>query len=249
VGILTGGRYCADWRMAPTDDGVLPQPADSRNSAYLFEPDGTFSDLPGGRYDKIHLVPFGEFIPFHYSIPILYKLFLALGPKYYSQYELHDGSDNGLTVFQLRKPGGGAPWRFVTPICFEDIDAGLCAQMFRPGADGRKRAEFIVNVTNDGWFAPTESAQHFQAATFRCIENRAPMARSVNTGISGFIDSDGRRSHLVSAGTTGTSWATMMPDNRLTLYTRWGDWFAWSCVIFTAALAAQRVLGRIGKRV
>jgi apolipoprotein N-acyltransferase len=254
MGILTGGRYCDGWAMTQVDDKMLPQPADSRNSAYLFQPDGTFSDLPGGRYDKIHLVPFGEFIPFHYSIPILYRLFLALGPKYYADYELHDGSDNGLTVFRLQTRGsagltagdspGPAVWRFVTPICFEDIDARLCARMFRPQADGRKRADFIVNVTNDGWFAPTESAQHFQAATFRCIENRVPMARSVNTGISGFIDSDGRSSRRLAAGTSGASWSRIMPDSRLTVYTQWGDWFAWCCVIYTAGAAASVLVRR-----
>jgi apolipoprotein N-acyltransferase len=249
VGILTGGRFCDGWTLTQIDDKLLPHPADSRNSAYLFQPDGTFNDAPGRRYDKIHLVPFGEFIPFHYSIPILYKLFLALGPKYYSEYELHDGSDNGLTVFELqnRTAGAAQPWRFVSPICFEDIDAELCADMFRPDSGDVKRAEFIVNVTNDGWFALTESAQHFQAATFRCIENRVPMARSVNTGVSGFIDSVGRASNRLPPGTAGASWTRMMLDDRLSLYTQWGDWFAWCCVVFAGGAAVCVLGGLTGK--
>jgi apolipoprotein N-acyltransferase len=245
MGILTGGRYDADWGVVQFDDHRFLQPADSRNSAYLFQPDGTFSDQPGGRYDKLHLVPFGEFIPFKESCPPLYRLFLNLGPAYYADYELHDGADNGLTVFHLQDATGTARWRFVTPICFEDIDGGLCAQMFRPGADGVKRADFIINITNDGWFAATQGAQHFQIAVFRSIENRVPTARSVNTGISGFIDSDGRAANVLPAKTEGTSSMQLILDSRVSNYTRWGDWFAWACVILTGGLAVKAASRRL----
>jgi apolipoprotein N-acyltransferase len=249
IGILTGGRYDADWRIVHVGDNTYPQPADSRNTAYLFQPDGTFSDLPGGRYDKLHLVPFGEYIPFKETCPPLYNLFLKLGPDYYADYELHDGSDNGLTVFHLQDASKTARWRFVTPICFEDIDAQLCAQMFRPGADGRKRADFIANITNDGWFAATQGAQHFQIAVFRSIENRVPTARSVNTGISGFIDSVGRAARVLPAKIAGTSTMQLTLDGRVSIYTLWGDWFAWACVIFTLGLAAETVRRRLSKGV
>ena len=203
-------------------------------------------DRAGERYDKMHLVPFGEHIPFRNSIPFLYNLFLYLGPDYYAAYDLQDGSDNGLTVFNLQNTGG-PPWRFVTPICFEDTDAQLCAAMFRPDADGKKRADFMVNITNDGWFPGDENALQLQAAIFRSIENRAPLCRSVNTGISGFIDSCGRASNLLPVRTEGTSSVRLALDNRLSLYTRWGDWFAWTCVIFTCAMMARGVGRRYTK--
>ena len=111
----------------------------------------------------------------------------------------------------------------------------------RPG-DGRKAADFIVNITNDGWFKANQMPQHLQAARFRSIENRAPTARSVNTGISGFIDSFGRVYGLVPAGTEGTSVQRLQLDSRVTLYTRWGDVFALLCAAVTAVLAGASVV-------
>jgi apolipoprotein N-acyltransferase len=130
----------------------------------------------------------------------------------------------------------------VTPICFEDMDGVLVRRMFAPDASGRKRAEFIVNITNDGWFKYNEMPQHLQAAVFRSIENRVPTARSVNTGISGFIDSDGRKSDLIPPGEAGTSVATIALDDRVTFYTRFGDVFAYLCAGATAVLAAVGII-------
>jgi apolipoprotein N-acyltransferase len=139
-----------------------------------------------------------------------------------------------LTVFHLR--ARGQDFRFVTPICFEDIDARIVCAMFRPDTDDQKRADFIVNLTNDGWFKGTENADHLQAASFRSIENRAWTARSVNTGISGYVDSVGHYSDLVAARTVGSSVRQIMIDPRLTFYTRFGDCFAWLCNFSTLAI-------------
>ncbi len=242
IAILTGARYSDHFGTARRD-GDLIWVANTRNSAYLFQRDGTMKDGVGERYDKIHLVPFGEYIPFKHTVPILYKLFINLGPDYYSDYELQDGSDNGLTVFHLDNPENKT-WRFVTPICFEDLDARLCSAMFRPDADGQKRADFMVNITNDGWFPGDENSLQLQSATFRCIENRAPMARSVNTGISGFTDACGRPVNQLPVRTEGTAAARLNLDSRVTIYTRWGDWFAWCCVIFTLGITLRSIVVR-----
>ena len=130
--------------------------------------------------------------------------------------------------------------RFITPICFEDIDAGLVAKMLR--GDSQKRADLLVNLTNDGWFKGAQNAQHLQAAIFRSIENRVPLVRGVNTGISAFIDSYGRVTDKIAARTEGTAVATVWLDSRYTLYTRLGDWFAWLCAIATAIVAARAYL-------
>lgn len=229
LALLVGGVYYDDWK----EQGRNLIPMDRRNSAYFYSPSGQSS----ARYDKIHLVPFGEFLPFKSAVPPLYRLFLAMSP-YSEEYTLTAGAPDALTVFEL-KPG----WRFVTPICFEDIDGPLVRRMFAPQADNRKRADFIVNITNDGWFKYNEMPQHLQAAIFRSIENRVATARSVNTGISGFIDSLGRTSGLVSAGTEGVSVNTLALDERLTFYTRFGDVFAYICTAVTGLLA----LGSIGR--
>jgi len=237
VALLTGAEYAGDWKSQEREGQLVLMPMDCRNSAYLFDRDGRMDDSPGHRYDKIHLVPFGEFIPFKRTLPFLYRLFVALGPRYYSDYELQAGPRDAMTVFELK--GGDRVWRFVTPICFEDIDANLCAAMFRPapGGPGGKRADFLVNLTNDGWFMANENRQHAQAAIFRCIENRVPAARSVNTGVSGLIDSTGQPLRLLAPRTPGWTVGKLMLDSRVTFYTRWGDGFALGCVAAAAGIA------------
>jgi len=229
--ILTGGEWGDSYR----DDGRHVTPDNIRNVAYFFDRGGNQSDSV---YQKIHLVPFGEFIPFKETIPPLYRLMISLGPNDMSSYALQAGSDSNLTVFSLTRKDGNPPWRFVTPICFEDIDPGLCARMFRPtdGDRGQKRADFLVNITNDGWFLANENSQHLQATVFRSIENRVPSARAVNTGISGFIDPLGHASGLLPARKEGMSTGILMLDSRVTFFTLWGQWFAWVCWIITAGV-------------
>jgi apolipoprotein N-acyltransferase len=229
--LLVGGLYWAKWR--PRGDGWMAD--DRRNTAYLYDARGVLADE---RYDKIHIVPFGEYLPFKSGFPPLYKLFLSLSP-YTEDYTLTPGSENAITVFELKS--STPPARFVTPICFEDIDPLLVGKMFR-GGGGAKRADFIVNITNDGWFKFNEMPQHLQSAQFRSIENRAPTARSVNTGISGFVDSVGRTHGLIAAGIEGTSVQTLLLDRRSTVYTRWGDVFAGSCIVITLATAAAALV-------
>jgi apolipoprotein N-acyltransferase len=229
VGVLTGGEYIG--RVADGADGYLKL-LDKSNVVYAFDRHGAMDDQI---YRKIHLVPFGEFIPFKEGCPPLYRLAVKLGPPDMDQYELVAGDEDQLTVFTLKHDPQGStpdapPWRYVTPICFEDIDADICARMLRPdGGTSRKRADFLVNVTNDGWFMANENSQHLQAAVFRSIENRVPTARAVNTGISGFIDPIGRQAGLVTARTAGTSVRQLPLDGRVTLFTRTGQLFARLC--------------------
>lgn len=223
VALLVGGLTFDDW------DRDL-NAHDRRNSAFFYEAGGLVSGL---RYDKIHLVPFGEFMPFKQSFPALYQLLTKFSPYDYD-YSLTPGDREHLTVFSVKD------CRFVAPICFEDIDAWLVARMFR--AEEGKRADLIVNLTNDGWFKANEMPQHLQAAVFRSIENRAPTARSVNTGISGFIDSIGQVHDLLPEGVEGVSISQVSLDNRYTLFTRWGEWFSFVCAGWTSVLVVGNVI-------
>jgi apolipoprotein N-acyltransferase len=262
--LLTGGEYAG--RVIIRDGRYIP--LERANAAYLFEPTGTLSDL---RYDKVHLVPFGEYVPFKESFPPLYQFFMWFSP-YDFDYNLVPGRDDALTVFSVSDLTGeptthptSEPYvdpdpaaspatqpatqpaqpsytptpgsRFVVPICFEDADPRLLARMF-DGEDGTKRADFIVNITNDGWFSQPQLSQHLQIARFRSIENRVPTARSVNTGISAFIDSTGRVIDRLPAHLEGTLTATLPLDSRFALYTRLGDAFAIACSIVTGAIAS-----------
>jgi apolipoprotein N-acyltransferase len=202
---------------------------DRRNSAFLIRPSGR---LDVEHYDKIHLVPFGEYIPFKDSewFGWLHKIFLAFNPYDYDYTLTTGGNVQNPAVFRLNI-NGNPTVRVITPICFEDIDPALCAALFR--SPSGKRADLLVNLTNDGWFKANENAQHLQAAIFRSIENRVPTARSVNTGISAFIDSYGRISETVPVRTQGVAVQQVMLDSRYTLYTRIGDLFAWLCTLIT----------------
>ena len=227
LNVLTGGLFSTD--LDPVK-GIF---RDRRNSAYLFRSDGLMATE---RSDKIHLVPFGEFIPFKNSryFHWIHDIFAKLSP-YDWDYTLTAGSEDSPTVMTIPSAKLNKPVRVLVPICFEDIDPRLVAKLFR-GENG-KRADLIVNLTNDGWFKANQNAQHLQAAIFRSIENRVFTVRSVNTGISGFIDSYGRVKETVPVRTEGTAVTTVMLDSRYTFYSRFGDVFAMLCLAGTEAVS------------
>jgi apolipoprotein N-acyltransferase len=247
------GAHAGSWQEDGTGYMRLRSLA---NSVFLYTPRGGQSSL---RYDKIHRVPFGEFIPWIEDWPWLKRTFMRLFSPYGEDNDYTVQQGTSLTVFDVPwsapGPAGTSPaephlLRCATPICFEDTDARLCAKLvYRP--DGQKRADALINLTNDGWFALSrQQSQHLQSAVFRCIENRVPMARSVNTGASGFIDSLGRVGPMVVTGgrTQGVSgWAgrTLLLDGRTTWFGFWGDWPVVGVVAVTAALLlAGAVSGR-----
>jgi apolipoprotein N-acyltransferase len=138
--------------------------------------------------------------------------------------------------------------RVVTPICFEDAVSPLVRRMIYDER-GHKRADVIVNLTNDGWFAGRHQRyQHLQIAVLRSIENRVPTARSVNTGVSGFIDSAGRIGPLVRVDgravlVDGFAVQGVMADSRHTLFGRVGSipvFILLGCSMALIALAALR---------
>jgi len=199
------------------------------NSAYLLSPDGQLL----GRYDKHHLVPFGEYIPFKSSfLFFLDKLVEGIG-----DFE----AGTGPTVLTLTpKPRAAAagvavttprPVEFGVAICYEVIFPNLVRQFAANGA------EFLVTVTNDAWFGSSSAAsQHFSMVVFRSVENHLAFARSANTGISGFIDPFGRIVEATPIFTEQAVKATMQVWRPHTFYSRYGDVFAYGCVIICAVL-------------
>jgi len=199
------------------------------NSAYLLSPDGQLL----GRYDKQHLVPFGEYIPFKSSLLFfLDKLVEGIG-----DFEAGTGP-TVLTLTPKPRPAAAGtagttprPINFGVAICYEVIFPNLVRQFAVNGA------EFLVTVTNDAWFGTSSAAaQHFSMVVFRAVENHLAFARSANTGISGFIDPFG---HIVEATPIFTEKAvkaTMQVWRPHTFYSRHGDVFAYGCVIICALL-------------
>ncbi len=249
-----------------SDGGVGPVPKPRYNSAFLYYADGEQSPK---RYDKIHRVPFGEFIPWVGAIPPIKSLFLKWFTPYTRDYSLAQGES--LTVFDIpvqppaanqdsqdsqdsqdAPPETSAPSiiRAVTPICYEDAVGRVIRKLvYQP--NGTKRADILINLTNSAWYpGHYQQTQQLQIATIRCIENRVPMARSVNGGISGFVDSLGQISHAVEVGgrtqwVDGFSVASPRLDTRLTLYGYLGDTPA-ACL--TALTAILLLLGKISPR-
>ena len=178
------------------------------NSAYLISPSGELM----GRYDKIHLVPYGEYVPLGEILP--------LG-------SLGEGIGNfksGKVIFNFSLPQG----QFGVLICFEIIFPDLCRKFVKKGAN------FLVTITNDAWFKRTSAPyQHFSIAIFRAVENRVFIARAANTGISGFIDPKGK---ILKRGEIFTEEAlsgTIRLSKKKTFYTLYGDVFAWICSAFS----------------
>lgn len=208
------------------------------NSAMVFKPDGSEPD----RYDKVHLVPFGEFVPFRFGrLRFLYLWLNSFmpwsGPDGTGEYSMFPGK--AFRTFAMKpRSEPGRTLHFGIPICYEDV-MPYVSRRFVSGGKPTKQADFLLNMSNDGWFTlGVQQPQHLAICTFRAVENRVGIARAVNTGISGFIQPTGRQYGLVpSASATmvrpnaGFSVATLMVDSRYSIYSRYGDWFAVICVI------------------
>ncbi len=228
---------------------------DRYNSAYVYSPTG---EQIQPRYSKIHCVLFGEYVPFRYTrLHGFYVWLNSITPWGASGFEYSLTAGTEFVVYEMQaRSQGGRSYRFAVPICYEDVTPEICRQ-FVQGPDGRKRVDFLLNISNDGWFDHNdELPQHLVGSVFRAVENRVGVARAVNTGISGFVDPTGRvydcvtkDGRLVGAGITGVRVSTIFTDVRHSLYTRWGNWFAHACMallvlMVTDALIVGRLLAR-----
>ena len=192
------------------------------DSASLFTSTGTYQ----GRYDKIHLVPWGEYIPF--------KDFFAFAQK------LTEGAgdmDRG-TARTLFTTAGHSYGVF---ICYESIFGDEVRHFVANGA------EALVNISDDGWYGDTGAPwQHLNMARMRAIENQRWLLRATNTGVTAAIDPWGR---VISPAPRHTRAAFTIPfaytpATTLTLYTRFGDWFAYLCTLITLLALAYALLTR-----
>lgn len=190
------------------------------NSAYLLDPTGKYVD----RYDKTHLVPFGEFIPFRNTFPFLVDI---VG------FDANLNAGARQTIFQIKN--GDKTARFGVVICYEDTDSELARRLRRDGAD------FLINISNDAWFGLSELDQHFVAARYRAIENRAGVVRVGNNGISGLIDPLGRAEVLLGKNAIGGASGDLWISDSHSVYTSYGDWPAVVVsILFLAGVARPR---------
>jgi len=192
VAIVTGS---ASIEGKPTE---IPPRAERYNSAFMFPPQ---PGAPAQRYDKNHLVLFGEFVPFRYGrLRTVYRWLNAITPWGAGGLEYSLSFGKSLRAFDFLAPSmGGRRYRAAAPICYEDTEPYIVrgfAETRDPGSQGLgngKEVDLVFNISNDGWFNhSSELEMHLAASVFRAVENRVGVARSVNTGASAMIDPSGR---------------------------------------------------------
>ena len=195
------------------------------NAAILLSADGKVVT----EYDKLHLVPFGEFIPFRHVLTWLTDI-LSL-----------EDFTAGKEYMLFPAPGGGQN-HFSVLICFEDTIGRLVRKFVQHGAN------LLANITNDAWFADSkEPFMHLQASVFRAVENRRSLVRAANTGVSCVIDKTGRiYNYLQKDGkkTFVTTFAVekISFENEQTWYTKLGDIFTYlcfGCILWTIVISKR----------
>jgi apolipoprotein N-acyltransferase len=206
-----------DWKRDPAGKWL------ASNSAVLLDPQGQRIFT----YDKIHLVPFGEYVPLRNWLTFAGRLTADIS-------DFTPGSVSGVG----KVPGGS----FGVFICYEAIFASEVRRFTVNGA------ELLINTSNDGWFGRSSApTQHLMMARVRAVESRRWLLRDTNNGFTVAVDPYGR---IVAGLPTDVRAELDAPyDFRrdLTLYARWGDWFAWLCVLATFALLGYGIKNR-GRR-
>jgi apolipoprotein N-acyltransferase len=183
------------------------------NSALMFDAQGrrVFS------YDKVHLVPFGEYEPF----PLIHRVVANVSSEV--------GGFRKGTKYSVGRFANG--YSFSVFICYEAIYPG---EIRRFAANG---AQLFVNISNDGWFGHSAAAeQHLGMARVRAVENRRWLVRATNSGITASIDPYGRIYRPLPRDVRAAADLPYDFRTKETIYTRFGDWFAWLCVIVSVIL-------------
>ena len=224
------------WLILGSDDvgrAAPPAPPDKYeyyNASFLVSPDGEFVS----RYIKRNLVVFGEYIPLVRWLPFI---------KWFTPIEGGFTTGDHPVPFILDHPHA----KTSSLICFEDI----FAQTAREAADDD--TDFLVNLTNDGWFGENGAQwQQAAAALFRTVENGLPLIRCCNNGLTGWVDAHGRlrqifrddRGTIYGPGYLTAQIPLLAPGEKRipTFYHRHGDWFGWTCVGIVGIVLIGRIL-------
>jgi apolipoprotein N-acyltransferase len=184
------------------------------NRATFIAPDGAFA----GHYDKMHLVPFGEYVP--------YKQFFFFAKNLLNEV----GSFEPGTQRTIFKTGGHA---YGTFICYESIFGDEIRQLSQQGA------EVLINISNDGWYGDTSAAwQHLNMVRMRAIENHRWILRATNTGVTAAINPYGRVTAAAPRHQRTSIRVHFGYEHDLTFYARYGDLFAYACALITTLAVA-----------
>jgi apolipoprotein N-acyltransferase len=203
--------------IGSTSAGQSGRPASQLfNSAALISPSGEWTS----RYDKVHLVPFGEYLPFP-------RLFSFAGGLTKEVGEFQEGTSRAPLEAEGTEVG--------IFICYESVFPGEVRQFAQQGA------QVLVNLSNDGWYGDSGAyAQHLNQTRMRAIENDRWLLSATNTGVTASIDPYGRTVARLARKERATLVAPYALTSVTTFYTRHGDWFAWLCAIISAGALVTR---------
>ena len=192
------------------------------NRGFLLDESGRIRDS----VDKVHLVPFGEYLP----LPWLFQFMEGLTAE---SGQFAPG-EKGHKI--LNMPGRNLP--FGVFICYESVFPEISRTLARLGAS------FLVNTTNDAWFGETAAPyQHLSMAVLRAVETGLPIVRVANTGISALISPSGQIAGATALFETVTMVVSLAPTKGTTIYVRYGDWFLVLCALFLGGAIAMRLRG------
>ncbi len=237
------GAMASDGLSFSTDAaGTIRQFERARFNSVFLVNDGAVAPA---RYDKIHLTPFGEVMPYISAWPWLERKLLSLGARGMA-FDLSAGSR--LQRFEVPVAGRGgheaATLRIATPICFEITVASLCRALVWESSE--RRADVLLSLSNDGWLGWSDGTRRaiVQQSRWRAVELATPVVRAVNTGISVAIDHHGGITGSLPPRTEGVLMAEVpllaagSVDPGPTLYARWGDVFGWLGLCAASGLVA-----------
>jgi apolipoprotein N-acyltransferase len=222
-------RATKAWTLAGSIGTATPRPGETRsqvfNSAVLISPTGDWT----GRYDKVHLVPFGEYLPFP-------RLFSFAGGLTKEVGEFERGTS--------REPMDAGSTKIGVFICYESIFPDEVREFANQGA------EVLINISNDGWYGDSGAyAQHLNQTRMRAIENNRWLLSATDTGVTASIDPSGRITAHLPRKERGALVAPYTRTSVTTFYTRHGDWFAYACAIISlGALVARFASAKTHKK-
>jgi apolipoprotein N-acyltransferase len=189
------------------------------NSAFLLSPDGNVA----GRYDKTHLVPYGEYVPLRRFFPFINKLVAGIG-----DFKRGDG----VKALRIGRHDLGVL------ICYEGIFPEISRKYKENGAG------LLVNITNDAWFGRTSAPyQHLSMTVFRAVENRTFLLRAANTGISAIIDPSGKIIKQTRLFERSAIRGSVKFLDRRTIYALYGDIFVYICLILLGVILFNSIKG------
>jgi apolipoprotein N-acyltransferase len=201
------------------------QPTKLFNSAALVGPSGKWS----ARYDKVHLVPFGEYVPFKDWLAFAGGLTKEVGD---------------FTRGESRQPLQAGKQKLGVFICYESVFPDEIRQFAKNGA------QLLVNISNDGWYGDSGAyAQHLRQARMRAVENARWLLRTTNTGVTAAIDPDGRVVQKLPRKIRSVLQASYALNDGTSFYTRHGDWLAYMCAIISVVAIILAFTPERGRRI